>query len=56
MYFLVLRIAGEIAQIAGPMSYAECEARRVVVSIDRPAGHELRCQAGRIDVEMERVR
>lgn len=54
MFFLVLRIAGEIALIMGPMTAVECEARRAVMAVDRPAFHELKCHAGRMDVEMKK--
>lgn len=47
-FWLILRIAGEIAAMTGPMTLAECEARRVVISIAQPAGHEYRCQQGTI--------
>lgn len=47
MFWLVLQISGEIAQVWGPTLRLECEARRAVVEIQRPLGHEYRCMHGR---------
>lgn len=43
MFWLMLFVYGDVNQGWGPLTRAECHARRVVMMIDRPRGHEYRC-------------
>ena len=47
-YWLILFVAGHMHMSWGPTSLPECEARRIVVQIDKPMGHRYECMKGRI--------
>ncbi len=43
MFWLVLLIGGSIVDSWGPSSRDECEAKRVVMAIGKPAGQAYMC-------------
>jgi hypothetical protein len=43
MFWLVLIVSGTIVQTWGPTPRAECEARKVVMAVDKPPRHAYEC-------------
>ena len=56
MFWLILRISGEIAMLWGPATLEECEAQKAVIEINRPANHEYSCMRGKVQWDAPNMR